>query len=84
MRRAAVLLASAALLGVPAATTAQPPAPRVAAIAKTCGSGYTHARIGGKEKCLRRGQFCAKRYRNSYPRYGFHCRRDSRDALRLR
>jgi hypothetical protein len=44
-----------------------------AVAAKACGSGYTHAVIGGAEKCLRRGQFCAHRYDRQYKRYGFRC-----------
>lgn len=43
------------------------------AITKTCGAGYRHAVIGGRHTCLRRGQFCAKRYDRQYHRYGYHC-----------
>jgi hypothetical protein len=43
------------------------------AIAKSCSSGYKHAKIGGAHKCLRAGQYCAKRYDRQYHRYGFHC-----------
>jgi hypothetical protein len=50
-----------------------------AAAAGHCGRGYTHARIGGERKCLRRGQYCARRYERQYHRYGFHCHRSSRD-----
>ncbi|HWH93964.1 MAG TPA: hypothetical protein VNT03_08880 [Baekduia sp.] len=74
-RRIVALLATAALVGIPAAAPAathQPNAP-VAVAAKTCGAGYTHAVIGGQHKCLRRGQFCATRYAKQYRRYGFTC-----------
>lgn len=33
----------------------------------------TRAKIGGKSKCLARGQFCSKAYRSQYKRYGFTC-----------
>jgi hypothetical protein len=43
-----------------------------------------HARIGGKHKCLQRGQFCARGYKRQYPRYGFHCnKRDARGNWHL-
>jgi hypothetical protein len=29
--------------------------------------------IGGAEKCLRRGQYCASAYKRQYNRYGFRC-----------
>jgi len=41
--------------------------------AKTCSNGYTDATIGGKHKCLRAGQFCAKRYQKQYKKYGYKC-----------
>lgn len=44
-----------------------------AAAAKTCSAGYTHAVIGGAQKCLRRGEYCAKADRKQYPKYGFIC-----------
>ena len=74
---------TAAALGGPAAmaSTASPP---VAVAAKSCGSGYTHAVIGGEQKCLRRGEFCAHRYNAQYHRYGYSCtRRDSRGNYHL-
>lgn len=43
------------------------------AAAKTCGSGYVHAVIGGKQKCLRRGEYCSHRYGKQYHKYGFNC-----------
>ena len=43
------------------------------ATAKSCSSGYTHAVIGGVQKCLRRGEFCSRRYANQYRRYHFTC-----------
>ncbi|WP_028061167.1 hypothetical protein [Candidatus Solirubrobacter pratensis] len=33
----------------------------------------TKAKIGGKSKCLQRGQFCAVRYKSQYRKYGFNC-----------
>ena len=60
-----------------------PVAPSVAT-AKTCSSSYKHAVIGGSEKCLRRGQFCARAKDSTYHRYGFHChKRDARGNYHL-
>jgi hypothetical protein len=44
-----------------------------AAIAKTCSSSYVHGVIGGVQKCLERGEFCAHRYASQYRRYHFKC-----------
>jgi hypothetical protein len=45
----------------------------VAIAAKTCSAGYKHAYIGGAEKCLHRGEYCAARYASQYRRYGYSC-----------
>jgi hypothetical protein len=80
---ATLALAAAAPAAQPWA--AQPSkAPAVAVVAKTCSKGYTHANIGGEHKCLRRGQYCAKRYRKQYKKYGFTCARDTSGVYRLR
>jgi hypothetical protein len=75
MRRVLAVLAASAALVVPAAAPARTLSERPvsAVIAKSCSAGYRHAVIGGQEKCLRRGQYCASRYRKQYPRYGFKC-----------
>ncbi|MDX6370522.1 MAG: hypothetical protein QOG93_2024 [Gaiellaceae bacterium] len=66
----AVGLASfAAATSSPAAPLAQAPATAL----KSCSSGFTHAVIGGAEKCLRAGEFCAHRYDSQYRRYGYRC-----------
>ena len=71
MRRLlAAMLAAVAVGGAAAAPGAAAP---VATSAKTCGHGYTHAVIGGQQKCLRRGEFCSYSERNQYHRYGFNC-----------
>jgi hypothetical protein len=57
----------------PMAATAASPAPRPSVVWRSCGAGFTHARIGGSEKCLRRGQFCAMSHKRQYVRYGFRC-----------
>jgi len=55
-----------------------------AAFAKTCSASYTHAVIGGSQKCLRRGQYCARALDRQYHRYGFHCHnRDARGSYHL-
>ena len=82
MRTRIVALIAALALGVavPAAQApAQPPSsPPIAVVAKNCGAGYTAAKIGGKKKCLRRGQFCAKAYKKQYKKYGFTCAKDGK------
>lgn len=44
-----------------------------AANAKTCSGRYVHAVIGGAQKCLGSGEYCAHRYERQYERYGFSC-----------
>lgn len=80
-RRFAAVAAVLSLLG---AASAAAPAGPASAFAKSCGAGWTHAAINGEEKCLRRGQFCARRADGQYHRYGFHChRRDGRSRYHL-
>jgi hypothetical protein len=68
------LVGIATLVAAVAAGTAAPIAPASpAVVAKTCSAGYTHAVIGGVQKCLRRGEFCAHRYDRQYRRYGYRC-----------
>ena len=78
-RFASFLVAGALLLGAPFGQAAADSTPAKqsadAVVAKRCSGGYRHAIIGGRHKCLRRGQFCARRYDRSYHRYGFHCHR---------
>jgi hypothetical protein len=89
MRRLAVLACSALLAATGAAAAggaaAQPVWPGSQAVAaKTCSSGFTHAVINHKQKCLRRGEFCAHRYRKQYQRYGYDCvKRDGRGNYHL-
>jgi hypothetical protein len=52
--------------------------------AKSCSSGYVHAVIGGRQKCLRAGEFCAHRYDRQYRRYGYRCTRYYRNVHRYR
>jgi uncharacterized repeat protein (TIGR01451 family) len=69
----AVMLAAVWLAGgVSARTVVQPQVP-AAAVVKRCPAGYVRAVIGGKRKCLKAGQFCARRFDRQYHRYGFHC-----------
>jgi hypothetical protein len=74
IRIVALTAALAFALAVPTAESAARPAHApVVLAAKQCSSGYTHAVIGGAEKCLRRGEYCAKRYKKRYKYYGFRC-----------
>jgi hypothetical protein len=71
--RLALALVAGALAGGGSTATAYQPSPPVAVAAKSCSGSYTHAVIGGVQKCLRRGEFCAHRYALQYRRYGFSC-----------
>jgi hypothetical protein len=84
LRKLVVAALAAASLAAAAPASAPAQQPITATVAKTCSSGWTHATIGGAQKCLRRGQFCAHRYDRQYRRYGFHCRkRDARGNYHL-
>ncbi|MGB2875649.1 MAG: hypothetical protein WBB76_09290 [Gaiellaceae bacterium] len=75
MKKRLLLAALASAAAVAAGTTA-PAAPAQfapVAVTKTCSAGYTHAVIGGAEKCLRAGEYCAHRYDRQYRRYGYRC-----------
>ena len=79
MKRRLVALGAAASLFVAAPAVAPvvhgSPLLPSAALAKTCSGGFKHAVINGAEKCLRRGQFCARAADGQYRRYGFRCTR---------
>ena len=79
-RVARLLVALALVAAVPAATVEADRAPTgpQAVAAKSCSSGYTHAVLPTGHKCLRRGQFCARRYDRIYHRYGYHCHSSGR------
>ncbi len=73
-KRVALLAVAVAALGIGAAQASAAPvqAASPAAIAKTCGPGYVHAKLSWGEKCLRAGQFC-KVGNHEYWKYGFTC-----------
>lgn len=79
---ALALFLSAGAAAEAAAPLAQPAGAPVAVL-KACSSGYVHGIIGGEHKCLRSGQFCAKRYASQYRRYGFVCKPGSDGRYRL-
>ena len=84
-RLALVLVVVTAGFGGAAVSPAVAPFDLVpAAEAKPCSSGWRHAIIAGSHKCLRRGQFCARRYDRQYHRYGFHCHRYDASVGRYR
>src|ERR1700753_4214912 len=64
---------SVALLTAAVPGGASAKAPVRATAAKACSSGYVSARIGGEQKCLRRGEYCARGYASQYHRYGYNC-----------
>jgi hypothetical protein len=63
-----VLLATTAITLPSVQATATP----IATSAKVCHRG-TSARIGGAQKCLQAGEYCATRYEAQYERYGYEC-----------
>ena len=69
MKRLALLLATLAASLAAAATALAAPA----VAQKSCSAGYTPAVIGGAEKCLRAGEFCAHAYDSQYRGYGYRC-----------
>jgi len=77
--RVAVVLATAL-----AALTAAVGAPAQAAAAKNCSAGYTHATIGGAQKCLHAGEFCTHAYDAQYRHYGYRCTRYYANVHRYR
>lgn len=40
---------------------------------QTCPSGFTHAVIGGEQKCLHAGEYCSHAKARQYRRYHFVC-----------
>jgi hypothetical protein len=66
----AAILATIVAAG-PGTAVAQPSS--TLALTKTCSHSYTRGVVGGQVKCLRRGEYCAVRYKSQYVRYGFRC-----------
>ncbi|HEX8647835.1 MAG TPA: hypothetical protein VF715_13120 [Thermoleophilaceae bacterium] len=76
-------LGLAAALAIAAAAPIAGGSAEPIAAAHTCKSGK-HAVIGGKHKCLRRGQFCSRSKDGQYHKYGFHChKRDKKGNYHL-
>jgi hypothetical protein len=74
MKRRIALFVAIAVTGLTSAVASAPA--HVATpfqATKTCSHSYTHAVIGGQQKCLRRGEYCAVRFKATYLHYGFHC-----------
>ena len=59
-------------IAVALSTSVQATATPIATGAKVCHRG-TPARIGGAQKCLQSGEYCATRYERQYERYGYEC-----------
>jgi hypothetical protein len=77
IRTRALGLAAALALAAAAPLASGSAEPIVAA--HTCKSGK-HAMIGGKHKCLRRGQFCSRSKDSQYHKYGFHCHKRDKNG----
>jgi hypothetical protein len=83
-RLAALAVTAAAFAAAPALAGPSSPIAPSSAVAKSCSAGFTHAVINGSEKCLRRGEFCARAADRQYRRYGYHCtKRDARGSYHL-
>jgi hypothetical protein len=71
-------VAAVATLGLIGALPASGGAATIAGVtaqaAKSCPSRDVKGSIGGQQKCLGRGEFCAQRYKSQYRRYGFTCK----------
>jgi hypothetical protein len=70
LRTITALLLTAIAVALP--MSVQATATPIAASAKVCHRGVP-ARIGGAQKCLQAGEYCATRYERQYERYGFEC-----------
>jgi hypothetical protein len=76
MRNRLVACAVACGIGLGGAIAATPPAVAGAAAgnaAPAAAASCVYGRIGGVRKCLRAGEYCARRYQHQYRRYGFTC-----------
>jgi curli biogenesis system outer membrane secretion channel CsgG len=73
----AAALVSTAIVAAPQSAAAAPTGAPAAATA------CMKAKIGGKRKCIGRGQFCSRAHQRDYRRYGFKCKRDARGRYRL-
>jgi hypothetical protein len=71
-KRIAVVAAVAALGAGPAAV------PR--AFANPAHASCKSAVIGGKHKCIARGQYCSRSHQSDYRRYGYSCSRRDRNG----
>lgn len=78
-RRLVTLAAvTASFAAVPAVVPESP------VVAQANAAQCSNAKVGGKRKCLQRGQFCAPRYQSDYRRAGFVCKSDGKGYNRLR
>jgi hypothetical protein len=79
MRRLLIAaLTATALATAPAALAAPASDAPIAHIA------CKNAKIGGQNRCIARGQFCARAHQSDYKRYGFSCsKRDRNGRYRL-
>ena len=69
-RTITALLFTAIAVALP--TSVQATTTPIATGAKVCHRG-TPAQIGGAQKCLQAGEYCATRYERQYERYGYEC-----------
>jgi hypothetical protein len=72
MRRISWLLLVAASAGALACGSA-PASSGPASGSHRCGSGFVHAVVGGRHRCLQQGLICRSRFNAAYHRHLFHC-----------
>jgi hypothetical protein len=87
MRRAAAILAATCSIGLGGTTTLgaiSASAATASAATPAQAASCVYGKIGGVRKCLRAGEYCARRYQRQYQRYGFTCnKRDDRGDWHL-
>lgn len=85
MRRRLVGVVLAVALAVPSVSAVGVAASAQHTASPVAQTACIRAKIGGKRKCIARGQYCARRYERDYERYGFTCsKRDRRGRWHLR
>jgi hypothetical protein len=66
-----LVAASAAALAYGSASALSGPA----SMSHRCGTGFVHAVVGGRHRCLQQGMICRSRLNAAYHRHLFHCER---------
>jgi hypothetical protein len=73
-RRTIAFVVAAALIGGGPGASAS-----TASSSGTAHASCKRATIGGKRKCVARGQYCSRSHQSDYRRYGYSCSRRDRN-----